>query len=228
MEKRNLVSDEERPFLLIEVLDSMFRFVNRRYQPMEWWRRTKAMALVKWPAHQWTVGIGLAVLMLEVLVIVLRGNLPTLLIFLLIDASGTLVGLWIVKTGRRKTKPGEQQSSSSSLREEMERAHFFLENDESRAEVAGIRQNHEPDRTRGNESTTRGLRLQREETKNDEDDMEALELLCHAGFTLIESDRLCKLRKRCAKQEGNDTLAEVSRLKFVRWLVATGKLTDQL
>jgi hypothetical protein len=110
----------------------------------------------------------------------------------------------------------------------MKRPHFFLKNNESQAEVAGIRQNHEPDRTRGNESTTRGLRLQREETKNQEDDRDALELLHHAGFTEIESDRLCKLRKRCAKQEENYPLRDLSRLKFVRWLVATGKLTDQL
>jgi hypothetical protein len=68
---------------------------------------------------------GLAVLILEVLVVALRGDLPTLLVFLIIDSSGTLVGLWIVKIGRRKTKPGEQESSSSSLREEMKRAHFF-------------------------------------------------------------------------------------------------------
>ena len=62
--------------------------------------------------------------------------------------------------------------------------------------------NHEVDRTRGDESTMRVLHLQREEDKNREDDTEALALLRQAGFTATEVDRLRRLRKHYAKQEG--------------------------
>ena len=190
------------------------------------------MGLVNWQIYRWMIWLSLAVLILEALVVVLRGDLPTLLVILLVDSSGALVAAMVrlgtVRAGQREARPDGQQSLRSSLPGGANRPHFFLENNERQAEVTGICRDHEVDRTRGDESTTRGLRLQREETKNHEDDRDALELLRQAGFTTTESDRLCRLRKRCAKQEADYTPADLSRLKFVRWLVVTGKLTDQL
>ena len=171
---------------------------------------------------------GLAILILEVLVVVLRGDLPTLLVCLMIDSGGALVGVWIVKKGRRKAKPGELESSCSSLREEGMRSHFSLEKNESQAAMAGTCQNHGADGIRGDESTTQVLHLEREEAKDLEDDTKVLESLRQAGFTATESYQLCLLQRWYRKQEKDRASEKLSRLKFVRWLVETGKLTEQL
>ncbi len=57
---------------------------------------------------------------------------------------------------------------------------------------------------------------------------EDLEVLHRDGFTEEEIQRLCQLRRDHAKLEERRTVEEYNRLAFVRWLVATGKLSDQL
>ncbi len=57
---------------------------------------------------------------------------------------------------------------------------------------------------------------------------EAFEMLRKAGFTTSEIDRLCRLRREHAENEMDQAPANLRRLEFVRWLVATGKLTDTL
>jgi hypothetical protein len=57
---------------------------------------------------------------------------------------------------------------------------------------------------------------------------EALECLRQNGFTAAEIERLCRLRRDYSEQEQDRfALAELRRLMFVRWLVTTGRLTDQ-
>ncbi len=57
---------------------------------------------------------------------------------------------------------------------------------------------------------------------------EALEMLRRAGFTASEIDRLCRFRRDYAESEMDQTPADLRRLEFVRWLVTTGRLTDQI
>ncbi len=57
---------------------------------------------------------------------------------------------------------------------------------------------------------------------------EALEMLRRAGCSASEIDRLCRLRKERAENEMDQAPVNLRRLEFVRWLVATGKLTDTL
>ncbi len=57
---------------------------------------------------------------------------------------------------------------------------------------------------------------------------EALEMLHRAGFTASEIERLCRLRREHAENEMDQAPADLRRLEFIRWLVATGKLTDTL
>lgn len=76
--------------------------------------------------------------------------------------------------------------------------------------------------------TSHGVRPEKEEVKNHNDDTDALELLRQVGFTRAELDQLCLLRRRYLAREKDRASADASRLKFVRWLVETGKLTDQL
>jgi hypothetical protein len=64
-----------------------------------------------------------------------------------------------------------------------------------------------------------------------EDDMgykEDREILLKAGFTEAEMNRLSKLRRNLAEDGKYQDLVDYRRLQFVRWLVNTGKLTDQL
>ena len=44
----------------------------------------------------------------------------------------------------------------------------------------------------------------------------------------LETERLCRLRRDYAERELGDVSVDLRRLEFVRWLVATGRLTDQL
>ncbi len=61
------------------------------------------------------------------------------------------------------------------------------------------------------------------------DHEEALVMLRRLGFSAQEIDRLSRLRSRFAgKQEMDQAPLDLRRLQFVRWLVETGKLTDQL
>jgi len=53
------------------------------------------------------------------------------------------------------------------------------------------------------------------------------EILRRAGFTEAEMNRLSKLRRNLAEDGKYQELVDYRRLQFIRWLVATGKLTEQ-
>lgn len=57
---------------------------------------------------------------------------------------------------------------------------------------------------------------------------QAFEILCRAGFSAPEIYRLWRLRRDFAESEMDQALPDSRRLEFVRWLVATGRLTDQI
>jgi hypothetical protein len=54
------------------------------------------------------------------------------------------------------------------------------------------------------------------------------EILRKAAFTEAEKNRLSKLRRNLAEKGSYEELVELRRLQFVRWLVATGKLTERV
>ena len=54
------------------------------------------------------------------------------------------------------------------------------------------------------------------------------EMLRKNGFAESEVRRLKKLRQEHVEKERLRIIAENRRLRFVRWLVVTGKLTDQI
>ncbi len=54
------------------------------------------------------------------------------------------------------------------------------------------------------------------------------EILRNAGFTQAEMNRLSKLRSNLAEEGRYMELVDYRRLQFVRWLVTTGKLTEQI
>ena len=64
-----------------------------------------------------------------------------------------------------------------------------------------------------------------EEMMNYKEDFEALR---RRGFTEEGIQRLSQLRKDHIKLEERRTSEEYQRLAFVRWLVASGRLSDQL
>lgn len=57
---------------------------------------------------------------------------------------------------------------------------------------------------------------------------EELDLLHRAGFTFSEITRLYQLRRTYVQHELDWAPADLARLRFVRWLVENGKLTDDL
>ena len=57
---------------------------------------------------------------------------------------------------------------------------------------------------------------------------EDIQILHEAGFTEAEIRRLCELRRKPAEEGKYLELVDYRRLEFVRWLVATGKLTEQV
>lgn len=59
---------------------------------------------------------------------------------------------------------------------------------------------------------------------------EELETLCRAGFTHEEILRLSHFRHTYGmhKQEADQPQLDISRLRFIRWLVEHGKLSEQL
>jgi hypothetical protein len=57
---------------------------------------------------------------------------------------------------------------------------------------------------------------------------EDFEALRQRGFTENEIQQLTQLRRDRTELEMSATSIEYQRLAFVRWLVATGKLSDQL
>lgn len=54
------------------------------------------------------------------------------------------------------------------------------------------------------------------------------EVLRQVGFTEEEIERLKRLRRDCTQFERQQSSVEYRRLAFIRWLVTTGKLSDQL
>ena len=60
------------------------------------------------------------------------------------------------------------------------------------------------------------------------DRKEDREMLRKVGFAEIEMNRLTTLRRDYNERERLQAIAEHRRLEFVRWLVAIGKLTDQI
>ena len=57
---------------------------------------------------------------------------------------------------------------------------------------------------------------------------DALDMLRGAGFSTTEMERLARLRRAYAYNELDQAPAEYRRLEFIRWLVATGRLTDYI
>ena len=78
------------------------------------------------------------------------------------------------------------------------------------------------DRGRGHEKKAR------EDPMDQSNYKEALERLRQDGFTASEIKLLCQLRREYSKQGLDHVSIDLHRLEFARWLVATGKLTDQL
>lgn len=60
------------------------------------------------------------------------------------------------------------------------------------------------------------------------DRKEDREILRKGGFAESEMKRLSQLRKEHNERERQEALADHRRLEFVRWLVSTGKLSDQI
>ena len=59
--------------------------------------------------------------------------------------------------------------------------------------------------------------------------VEAFAMLRRLGFSFQEIDRLSRLQRVYANKTEMDLAdLDLRRLRFVRWLVETGKLTDQL
>lgn len=54
------------------------------------------------------------------------------------------------------------------------------------------------------------------------------EILRKGGFAESEMKRLSQLRKDISEREKLETLADHRRMEFVRWLVHTGKLSEQI
>ena len=54
------------------------------------------------------------------------------------------------------------------------------------------------------------------------------EILRKAGFTEAQMTRLSKLRRNLSEEGRCQELIDYRRLQFARWLVTTGKLTEQV
>jgi len=63
---------------------------------------------------------------------------------------------------------------------------------------------------------------------NQINDQEAFDMLHKAGFTEFEIKRLTRLRRDYKISELDQAPLDYARLQFIRWLVATGRLTDRL
>ena len=54
------------------------------------------------------------------------------------------------------------------------------------------------------------------------------EILRKAGLTETQMNRLSKLRRNLAEEGKYQELIDYRRLQFARWLVSTGKLTEEV
>jgi hypothetical protein len=59
-------------------------------------------------------------------------------------------------------------------------------------------------------------------------DKEGYNLLCAAGFTTLEIHRLSQLRQGYRASEQDQAPLDYAHLRFIQWLVRTGRLTDQI
>ncbi len=57
---------------------------------------------------------------------------------------------------------------------------------------------------------------------------EDLKTLRKEGFTEPVIARLYQMRRAYGKSEMDQAALDIHRLEFIRWLVATGRLTDQI
>lgn len=57
---------------------------------------------------------------------------------------------------------------------------------------------------------------------------EAVQVLRQVGYNLAEIDRLYRFRQTYQKSELDQPALDLNRLRFVQWLVTTGRLTDLL
>ena len=60
------------------------------------------------------------------------------------------------------------------------------------------------------------------------DRKEDREILRKGGFAEVEMNQLSRLRRDYNERERRQAVANHRRLEFIRWLVTTGKLTDQI
>ncbi len=60
------------------------------------------------------------------------------------------------------------------------------------------------------------------------DRKEDREILRKGGFDESEMNRLSRLRKDHAERSRRQATADHRRLEFIRWLVSTGKLSEQI
>jgi hypothetical protein len=58
--------------------------------------------------------------------------------------------------------------------------------------------------------------------------MQTSEVLRQHGFTQEEIDRLSELRRTLWERQMQQDTIMCRRLEFVRWLVATGRITEQI
>jgi hypothetical protein len=65
-----------------------------------------------------------------------------------------------------------------------------------------------------------------EKRKKHMNSKESQKSLSEVGFTSIQVERLTKFRKEYVEKAKHQVSAEQRRLEFVRWLVATGRLTE--
>jgi hypothetical protein len=72
------------------------------------------------------------------------------------------------------------------------------------------------------------LARKKEKEMNQIDQQDPCELLRTAGFTEAEIEHLERLRQAYSENSSWLTCAEERRLAFVRWLVTTGRLTEQV
>jgi hypothetical protein len=72
------------------------------------------------------------------------------------------------------------------------------------------------------------IALKKEKYMNQIDRQDPCELLRTAGFTEAEIEYLERLRRAYRENRSGLTPAEERRLAFVRWLVTTGRLTEQV
>ena len=72
------------------------------------------------------------------------------------------------------------------------------------------------------------LQAEKEAPMNQMDYKDAFDMLRKAGFSTAEIEQLARLHRAYAHNELDQAPADQRRLEFVRWLVATGRLTDYI